>query len=510
VAPRAPYLTVPPAPPACEPDLDLAFEAVGADAYCRCRALRGLDARFVLASLDHARDVQRAAFERGGTPEDLAEQWTERWQASLKSLAVEPDEFTRTSESRHQRVVKALFLKLFDQGDVYKGTREGPYCTRCQEFRPDASPADGPCPQCQEPLTQASEEAYFLRASKYHKQLVAHLETHEQFIRPEALRAPLLAAASQHGVPDLCISRPERAWAIPIPIDPDHVIEDWFDALITYLTGSGYLADPELFERHWPPDLQVLCPEALRVHALAWPAVLLATGLQLPERLLVRGRFRLEPGDAGGAAGGLDGLVARLGPQAVRYALLRATSYTADACLTPRALADLHNAELSDRLGRLVGLVLEVIGAQREGMVPRPGSLGDAEGALVHDATTLLGRSGELAAQLDFRGALGEVQSLVDAALAYAHAAGVAAAADLPAGSRKLDTALYVLTEVARLLALNLRPFLPAAAADIESRLAVDYQGHKPQSLAQWGLTQPKAPLQPGEPLLPRIVLSAH
>jgi methionyl-tRNA synthetase len=510
VAQRAPYLTVPPAPPTREPDVDLAFEAVGADAYCRARALHGLDARFVLASLDHGRDVQRAAFERGGTAEGLTEQWAQRWQASLKALHVAPDEFTRTSESRHQRVVKALFLKLFDQGDVYKGTREGPYCTRCQDFLADASTGDVRCPQCQEPLSEASEEAYFLRASKYHKQVVAHLEAHEQFICPEPLRAPLLAAVSQAGVPDLCISRSQREWAVPIPIDPDHVIEDWFDALISYLTGSGYLADPELFERHWPPDFQILCPEALRVHALAWPAVLLATGLQLPERLLVRGRFRLEPGEGPGAGGGLDGLVARLGADAVRYALLRSASYTTDARLTHRELVDLHNAELSDRLGRLVGLVLDGIAAQREGSVPRPGSLGDAEGALVQAATGLFDRAGGLAAQFDFRAALGEVWHVVDAALAYAQATGVAAAADLPAGSRKLDTTLYVLAEVARLLALNLRPFLPGAAAAIEARLAVDYEGHKPQGLAQWGLTQPQAPVQGGEPLLPRIVLSAH
>jgi len=461
----SPYLTTPPRPPTRQADLDLALEVVGADVYARSRALNGLDVRFVAGSLDCGRGVQEAAFERGGTPEGLANHWAESWQATLKALDVEATVFTRTGETAHQRVVKAFFLKLFDQDDIAKDDEQG---------------------------------GYVLRASKYEKQTLAHLEQHRDLIVPSPLHEAMLRVASEEGVGDVCISRPKCEWAIPVPIDPEHAIDDWFDAVVSYLTSSGYLAAPQLFERVWPPTVQILTQDDLRVHALAWPAVLFAAGLELPEHLLVRGRVRLDgPSDAGE-------LVERLGSDAVRYALLRAASFTADATVSMHDLVGLCNADLSDRLARLVDDVLAAIEQQRDGTVPRPGSLGDAEGALIEAASGLFATTSRLVGEFDFRTALDRVWAVVDEAQDYGRAVGLTAAE-----GRRLDTALYVLAETCRLIAFSLRPFLPRAAWAIEARLGLDYEGQAPASLAQWGLTQPQARVQRGEPLLPRIALPA-
>ena len=277
------FLTTPALSPTRELDLSLALEFIGADVVARYQRGLGRDVRLVVEALEHGRDVERAAYERGGTPKHLADESAERWDNALKALCVAHDDLVRTTEARHQRVVKALFLKLFDQGDIYKGSRQSRYCPRCEELRPDSRGAEAACPECGEPLADVAQEAYFLRASKHAKAIIDHIEGHPDFITPASCREEILAATAEEGIADPCISGAGRPWAIAVPISPQHAVEGWFDGLISYLTASGYLAEPQAFERTWPPCLQIIDPAALRAHALAWPAVLIAAGLALPE-----------------------------------------------------------------------------------------------------------------------------------------------------------------------------------------------------------------------------------
>lgn len=491
------YLTTAPRVPARPPDAGLAYEAVAADAFARSRRLSGLDARLVLTTVDHGRGVQRAAFERGGTPADLADQWADGWQAMLQALDVAPDQVVRTTDMGHQRVVKALFLKLFDQGHIHKARHRGPYCERCEAF---ADPGDA-CPSCGGPLAETAREVYLLRASAFAKPLVKHLEEHRDLIRPSTLHEEALRVLAEAGVPDVPISRPAGEWAIAVPIDPEQAIDDAFMGLVGYLTGGGYLADPQLFERTWPPALQFLPASQLHGHAVVLPALLLAAGVQWPEHLVVRGRVALD--------GGLAGLTERLGAQAVRYGLLRLASPTADTAIEPGELVERCNADLADRLAHLVGLTLAAIAEARGGRVPRGGALGDAEEQVAVPARELLATTSRLAGELDFAGALDRVLTLADRALDYARSAGIGPDATVPAEGRRLDTALYVLAETCRLIALSLRPFLPRAAAGIEGRLGLDYQGMTLAELPRWGLTQPDAPVQLADPLFRRIAPSA-
>jgi len=491
------YLTTPPCPPTRPPDLDLALEAVGADVFARAHRQRGHDVRLVAACLEQGRAVASAAYERGGAPQDLADQWTERWQATLRALDVAYDDFTRTTEPRHQRVVKAFFLRLFDHDDIYKGARKGPYCMRCRGFRE----VEDVCPACGGPLDPVTEEAYYLRTEKHRKRVVEYIESHEDFIQPVALRDGILESLAE-GMADPCISRMGLAWALPVPIDPEHAIAVWFDALISYLTMSGYLAEPQMFERYWPPALQVVAPEGLPAHALSWLVVLAAAGLPFPKRLVVRGGLHVDAASLPSGAGDPGALATRLGSDTVRYALLRAVDFTADTVLSFQRILELRDADLVGRLARLVDLTRSAIAEHREGLVPRSGPVRAPDEPLVAAAAGLAEATAGFIDALDFGAALAATWDVVDLALGYAVATGLT---DADTRTRRLDSVLYTLAESCRLIGHCLAPFLPAASRAIAAIFPVEPDGQEAADLARWGLLQPGAPVGLDEPLLPHL-----
>jgi methionyl-tRNA synthetase len=491
------YLTTPPCPPTRPPDLDLALEAVGADVYARAHRQQGHEVRLVAACLEQGRAVAHAAYERGGTPQDLADQWTEQWRAALRALDVACDDFTRTTEPRHQRVVKAFFLKLFDHGDIYKGVREGLYCARCRGFRE----GQDVCSACGGPLDQVSEEAYFLRTEKHLKRVQEYLESHEDFIQPVSLRDEIVDALAE-GMADPCISRMGLDWALPVPIDPEHAIAVWFDALISYLTTSGYLAEPQMFERYWPPALQVVAPEGLRSHALSWLVVLAAAGLPFPKRLVVRGGLQVDEDSLPSGAGDPAALATRLGSDTVRYALLRAVDFTAGTVLSFQRILQLRDDDLVGRLAWLVDLTRSAIAEHREGLVPRSGPVRAPDEPLVAAAAGLAEAAGAAIEAMDFGGALGAVWDVADLAIDYAAKAGLVDDDDRP---RRLDSVLYNLAETCRLLGHNLAPFLPAVARAIASIFPIAPGARAPAELGHWGLLPPATPVGLDEPLLPHL-----
>ena len=486
------YLTLSPCPAAREPDADLALQVVGADVFARHHRLRGHDVRLAAVSLEQGRDVERLACERGGTPRAVADQWAERWDAALNALGVELDDFVRTTDVRHQRVVKALFLKLFDKDHVRKGTRQGLFCPRCEEFAASDG-AGGTCAACGQPLVERTEEAYFLRASRWRRAVLERLESHPELIVPRERAEALLEAAAESGIADLCISRPRHEWSIPVPIDPDHSISVGFDALVSYLTASGYLSEPQVFERYWPPDVQVVTQAGLADHALAWPAMLTALGLPLPERLVVRGRVTLE--GVGKAPCDPAALATRFRTEGIRYALLRSAGYTEDARLSVADLVEAANRDLADGLGRLVESTLSAIGERRGGRVPRPGRLGAADEPLVSHAVALFAATTQAIEGFDFRTALDRIWSVVAEAQARAER------------SREADTPLYVQAEVVRIVAHCLRPFLPGLAGRVLQSLGVDEARRAPADLERWGVAQPQTCIQGEGPVFPPLAV---
>ena len=490
------YLTTSPRPPGRQPDVDLAFELVGADAFARYQRLRGRDVRVVAATVEQGKSVERLAFERGGTPQDLVDHWAEQWDATLQALDVAHDDHVRTTQARHQRVVKAVFLKLFDQGDIYKGTRQGPYCPRCAEFVPDGAEA---CPTCQGPLTDAGEEAFFLRASNHQKNILARLLDGAGLIVPEERARAVAQQVKESGVSDLAISRASHPWAIAVPIDPDHTIEPWFDALLSYLTGSAYLAEPQTFERYWPPTVQIIADHELATHSVAWPALLMSLGLPLPGRLVTRGTMNLEDDQHGEPRA----IAEHYGADALRLALLNDFAYTSGGTLSIRRLVELHNERLAGNLSRLVESVTRFAADARDATIPRPGQFGSREDELAADASGLLDEMGTHIHNFDFPAALARLWHTAAKALDYwKPVADRGAAAATP---RQADTALYVAAEACRLIALALWPLLPRAAEAIMSRLGLDPREELAKPKPRWGHLEPGTRVVPDGPLAPPL-----
>jgi len=485
------YLTTSPRSPTREPDLDLAFELVGADVFARYKRLRGADVRVVAATVEQGREVERLAYERGGTPKDLIDHWAERWEATLDALDVAHDDHVRTTQARHQRVVKAVFLKLFDKGDIYKGTREGPFCVRCAEFVSEGET----CPTCGDTLTRAGEEAFFLKASSRQKNILARLLDDGGFIEPPERAQAVAEPLRESGVADVAISRAAHQWAIAVPIDPNHAIEPWFDALLSYLTGSGYLAEPQTFERYWPPVLQVVPRDGLATHSVAWPALLMSLGLPLPARVVARGKLAVD------TDGSLEpcSLADHYGCDALRLALLSVAPYTEGGTFSVGRLVQLHNEHLVGTLGGLLERVVGFAQRARDGAVPRPGQFGSREDELAAGASGLLDEVGAHVERLDFPAALETLWATAAKAREYAEPLAEEAAAANP--NRKTDTRLYVAAETCRLVALALWPLLPRVAEAVLERLGLDPKEELAEPKPHWGHLKPGARVAPGEPV---------
>ena len=478
-------LAVPPGNPSREPDLDSIRDAVAADIWARYHRSCGHSVQLVLVVADHAAEVEDAAAVRRIAPQELADQWAAGWQARLDAIGVSCDGFVRTSETRHQRVAKALFLKLLDQEDI--GVFDG-------GLPPiENAPAGGAGVPPASRQDACSTRRYALRVSKYEKALTQYLDDHADFIRPAECRDAVIRSARGH---DPWVSRERREWGIPVPGDRGHAIEGWFDGLVGHLTASDYLTDPQAFERGWPPKVQIAAPGRLETHGAAPLALWMAMGLPFPERLIVRGRLRWEDAPLGSERGALGGWAAGPGAEPLRYAVARAADFVADASLSPSGIAACWNTEIVGRLLRLVETIRAAVEGACGGQVPRPGPFGPAEGALAEASTGLFAKIGPLIESLDLRAALEAVLTLVAKTSKYAVEHGVGCSPrEAPAAP------LYVLLEVCRLVAQGLRPFLPTVASAICGRLGIADDEGPSSSHAQWGLTRPRTRLPQGEPL---------
>lgn len=401
------YLTIPPWPLAREPGLDAAFELVGADVFARSQRLRGRPVRFAAGCLG-------AGQGDGG----------QRWKAMLDALDVVPDDIVWTVEPRHERIARALFLKLARQGDIYKGA-------------------------C------GSEEGCLLAVGRYQEPITRHLRDKPDFLQPACLREGLLGRLRESAGPDPCVARAGQAAGTRVPSDPAFVLEPWFDALLSYLTGSGYLDDPVRFEGCWPPEVQVTGEEALAAHAVAWPAMLTALGLPLPHRLVVRSTW---PADELATAPLV--MVSRQGGEALRCALLAGADYLAGASSPSSRVADGAGEKLGRGLASLVDTVLAAIERECGGVMPSLGRFNPADELLLAASDALACTTAGCIDAFDFRSALQHIGTMVESTLD-----GAGRAAGLPA--RQRGATIRALAEATRSIGACLAPLLPRTAGAV-------------------------------------------
>ena len=282
------YITTPIYYPSSNLHIGHTYCTVMADAMARFKRLCGYDVHFLTGTDEHGQKIETLAEAKGVTPQAYVDEIVEGIKKLWETMEISYDDFIRTTEPRHVKRVQAIFMKMYENGDIYKGEYEGLYCTPCESFWTESQLVNGCCPDCGRPVTAAKEEAYFFKLSKYADKLLELFETNPSFLQPESRRNEMISFIKQ-GLDDLCISRSTFDWGIPVPIDEKHVIYVWLDALTNYITALGYPDDPELYNKYWPANVHLVGKEIVRFHSIIWPAMLMSAGLPLPKQVLGHG-----------------------------------------------------------------------------------------------------------------------------------------------------------------------------------------------------------------------------
>jgi methionyl-tRNA synthetase len=515
------------------PHIGHAYTTVAGDMVTRWHRQRQEPVWFLTGTDEHGQKVLRTAQANGVTPQDWADRLvTESWQPVLGLLEAANDDFIRTTQTRHITRVQAFIQDLHDRGEIYAGSYEGPYCVGCEEYKlpGDLLPGTGEyegqqvCAIHGRPVEMLSEQNYFFRMSAYTQRLLDFYEANPTFVQPASARNEVIAFVRQ-GLQDLSISRNTFDWGVPIPWDTSHVLYVWFDALLNYATAIGYGADdPEekaRFERTWPADVHLVGKDILRFHAVIWPAMLMAAGLDLPKQVFAHGWLLV--GGEKMSKSKLTGIAPRqiidhFGSDAFRYYFLRAIPFGQDGSFSWEDLAARYNAELANGFGNLASRVAAMIGKYFDGALPEAGSPTAAEQALADVAARAVADAEAAVDRLALHEAIAAVWTLVEATNGYLTEQAPWQVAKDPAekddaGFRqggRLATILVTAAEALRALAVLLHPVMPQAAASLWDSLGAEVPlgqlaAQPVSSAANLGGLPPGTRVVKGASLFPRL-----
>jgi len=500
------------------PHIGHAYTTIAADVAARFKRLAGYDVFFLTGTDEHGINVERVARQHQLTPHAWADRVAGAFQTLWIALNISHTDFIRTTEPRHTRVAQTIFQRLYESGDIYKGTYAGWYCTSCESFYTEGELGpDRTCPvHTGRKVEWTEEESYLFRLSKYQAWLQEHIERYPTSIEPEARRNEVLAFI-RSGLKDIAVSRSTFTWGVPVPFDPRHVIYVWIDALTNYITAIGYLDDPNRFRQYWPADVHLVGKEIVRFHAIIWPIILHAAGLEVPKQTFAHGwltfggqRFSKSLGIVIDPAALTQGLATESGAElgvavdALRYFLLREIPFGSDGDFNKPALVHRFNADLANDYGNLLNRTLPLVVRHFEGRVPLPGPTESADTALREIATVVSGRLERYIDRLEFGRALGDIWQVLGAANKYIDEAapwqGIAARRD------RAGTVLYNTLEVVRIVTILLSPWLPTAAARVWDQLGIEAP-LAAQRLpdTQWGGLHSGTRVKAGLPIFPRI-----
>jgi methionyl-tRNA synthetase len=454
-----------------DPHLGHALEKVGADCIARYRRLRGDDVHFLMGMDEHSQAVIQAAEENGQSPREWVDLMAERFADFWARLEVSNDDWIRTTEPRHHAAVTELLRRIQQRNpdDLYVGDYEGLYCTGCEEFKQPAQIANGRCiehPTLE--LVPTRERNHFFRLSRYRDTLLQRITSGELRVDP-AIRRNEIVRLLEDGLQDISVSRHRLAWGIPFPNDPDQTVYVWFDALINYLSATGFPAPG--YEHLWPADLHVVGKGITRFHCVIWPAMLLAAGVALPRQVWAHGYVQWEGtkmSKTAGTAVTLGDAIERHGPDALRYFLLREVGFEADGNFSWERFDERYTADLADGLGNLVSRSLAMIEKYREGVVP----VAQEETSLDEAGRTSVAAYGRAMDACDLRGGAEAAWELVATANLYIQQVAPWKLAR-EAREAELDVALAALARALYRLAVITEPFIPGKAASIGESLGV-------------------------------------
>lgn len=499
------------------PHLGHAYTTIAADALARFFRARGADTRFLTGTDEHGQKIEDAAKARNTTPRALADDVVTRFRDTWKNLNIANDDFIRTTEERHQKVVSEIWRRMHEAGDLYLDAYRGFYCVACEAFYTEGQlEAGNTCPTHKREVSWVEEPSYFFRLSKYEQPLLDHIERHPDFVRPEAYRNEIKSFIAS-GLRDLSVSRTTFNWGIPVPEDPAHVIYVWIDALSNYVSALGNIGG-ELYERFWPAQCHLIGKDILRFHAVYWPAMLLSAGLPLPETIFAHGWWtvRGEKISKSMPATRVDPnqFADDLGADALRYFLLREVPLGLDGDFSYEGLLGRYNADLANDLGNLIGRALTMTGKFAGGKTPAPVDAlreSEAPSALLAVARTSVQEAAECFAAFSPSRALEAIWRLVRETNRFIDAQKPWTLAKDPAAADQLQHTLRTSLEAIYAITQMIAPVMPTKAAEILAQLGVAGD-EAPAVLGRWpdaaapGSDLPVGlPLNHGTPLFPRI-----
>lgn len=460
-----------------KPHVGNSYEGVLTDAIARYKRLTGYDVIFTTGTDEHGQKVQNKALENNVSPQEYVDEISLEVRRIDDLLNVSYDKFVRTTNPNHKSIVAKIFQKLYNQGDIYKGTYEGLYCTPCESFFTESQLIDGKCPDCGREVAPMKEEAYFLKLSKYNKWLADYIESHPDFILPEGRKNEIMNTFIKPGVEDLCISRTSFDWGVKVPMDSKHVIYVWLDALVNYITFIGYDPDgsSEEFKRYWPADVHIIGKDILRFHTIYWPVILKTLDLPMPKTIFGHPWVLAADSDKMSKSKGnvlfADDLVKIFGTDAVRYYLLHEIPYSHDGNISYDLIIERYNADLANTLGNLVNRTVNMVYKYFDGEVCTPKEFEMLDKELIEMSKHLLEKVEAKMNDFKIADAIDEVFEIFRRCNKYIDETMPWVLAKDESKQERLKTVLYNLLEAIRCGAVVLQAFLPETADKIFKQL---------------------------------------
>ena len=502
------YITTAIAYTSRKPHIGNSYEIVMTDAIARYKRMQGYDVFFLTGTDEHGQKIEEYAKKSGVTPKEYVDKVAGEIKETCDLLNTTYDHFIRTTDDYHEKAVQKIFKKLYEQGDIYKGSYEGMYCTPCESFWTESQLVDGKCPDCGREVKKAKEEAYFFRMSKYQKQLEKYIEDNPDFIFPEQRKNEMVNNFIKPGLQDLCVSRTSFKWGIPVDFDPDHVVYVWIDALSNYITALGYSPDGsgDNYKKYWPADVHIIGKDILRFHTIYWPIMLMALGEPLPKQVFAHPWLLFGSDKMSKSRGNViyaEDLVKLIGVDAVRYYLLSEMPYVSDGSITYETVFERYNSDLANTLGNLVNRTVAMSNKYFGGQVMAPTAQEPLDEQLKDAALAAVENVDKLLSKYRVSDALEAILSLARRSNKYIDETAPWVLAKDEDKKERLGTVLYNLLESIRFIAILVSPFMPETAEKIFKQINTQVTSY--DSLKEFGGLKAGEKVGTAEPLFSRL-----